>query len=146
MSTSWRHNGHNFAPEYQVSGWPFVKTVTGVDGNAQKIEFPYVTRWFAVSIHAAVHRAVRIGFTENGVDNTSGDREYFLIETSEKDGGGGGANHSFKSNVFEIKCKEVWFRTDSGDATTVSIIAGYTNVPAAGFPILSSSNGFDGVG
>lgn len=146
MSTSWRPNGYNFAPEYQVSGWPFVKTVSGVDTTAQKIEFPRVTRWFSISIHSTAHRAVRVGFTENGVNDTAGDGHYFLIETDEKDGGGGGANHSFKSSTFEIKCKELWFRTDSGDSTTVSVIAGYTGVLTGSFPVITGSNGFEGVG
>lgn len=143
MSTNWPKPSLGHTPEYQSSGWPFVKTVTGVDTTAQRIQFPHVTRWFAVSIHAAAHRAVRIGFSENGVnDNPTADGCYFLIETDSKDT----SEHSVKSIRFELKCKELWFRTDSGDATTVSIIAGYTGIQTGSFPTLTGSAGWEGVG
>ena len=133
---------HGYVPEYQASGWPFVKTVAGVDTSPQRVQFPYVTRWFAVSVHASAHRAVRIGFSENGVDDTAGDKHYFLLETDSKDTG----EHSVKSIRFEMKCKELWFRTDTGDSTTVSIIAGYTGIQTGSFPTLTGSEGWIGVG
>ena len=143
MSLNWPQSNYGFAPEYQSSGWPFVKTVTAVDTTAQRIQFPFVTRWFAVSVHAAAHRTVRIGFTENGVDdNPSGDGHYFLIETDSKDT----SEHSVKSIRFELKCKELWFRTDTGNNTTVSIIAGYTGIQTGSFPTLTGSAGWQGVG
>ena len=142
MSTSWRPNGHNFAPEYQVSGWPFVKTINGLDTTPVKIEFPYVTRWIAFSVHASAHRTVRMGFTENGVNDVTGDGCYFLLETDNKEIG----EHSVKSQVFDLKCKEMWFRTDSGNNTTVSVIAGYTGILTGSFPVITGSNGFEGVG
>ena len=140
MSLDWPKPHLGFVPEYQASGWPFVKTITGLDTTPVKIEFPYVTRWSAFSVHAAAHRTVRMGFTENGVNNVTGDGCYFILETDTKDTG----EHSVKSQVFELKCKELWFRTDSGNNTTVSVLAGYTNIQ--NFPVLTGSAGYDGVG
>ena len=143
MSVKW--NGvpqphHGFVPEYQVSGWPFVKTITGLSTGLVRIAFPYVTRWIAFSVHAGAHRTVRMGFTENGVNDPTGDGCYFILETDNKEVG----EHSVKSQVFDLKCKELWFRTDSGNNTTVSVIAGYTNVQ--NFPVLTGSDGYEGVG
>ena len=131
---------YGFVPEYQVSGWPFVKTINALDTTPVKIEFPFVTRWIAFSVHAAAHRTVRMGFTENGVDDVTGDGCYFILETDNKEIG----EHSVKSQVFELKCKELWFRTDTGNNTTVSVIAAYTNIQS--FPVLTGSAGYVGVG
>ena len=142
MSLNWPKPHHGFVPEYQASGWPFVKTITGLDTTPVKIEFPYVVRWFAFSVHATAHRTVRLGFTENGVNNVTGDGCYFLLETDAKDT----SEHSVKSLRFEMKCEELWFRTDSGNNTTVSVIAGYTGIQTGSFPTLTGSAGWQGVG
>ena len=140
MSSNFSGPHYGFAPEYQVSAWPFVKTITGLSTTPVRITFPFVTRWIAFSVHATAHRTVRMGFTENGVNNVTGDRCYFLLETDSKETN----EHSVKSGVFELKCKELWFRTDTGNNTTVSVLAGYTNIK--NFPVLSGSNGYVGVG
>ena len=142
MSLNWPQSNYGFAPEYQVSGWPFVKTVTGLTTTPVKIEFPFVVRWFAFSVHASAHRTVRLGFTENGVDDVEGDGCYFILETDNKEIG----EHSVKALRFEMKCKELWFRTDTGNNTTVSVIAGYTGIPTGSFPILTGSSGWVGIG
>jgi len=134
--------GVGWVPEYQVSGWPFVKTITGLTTGSVKIEFPNVIRWFAFSVHASSHRTVRVGFTENGVNDVTGDDCYFLLETDNKETG----EHSVKSLRFEMKCKELWFRTDTGNDTTVSVIAGYTGIQTGSFPTLTGSAGWIGVG
>jgi len=142
MSLNWPNSNYGFVPEYQASGWPFVKTITGLTTTPVKIEFPYVVRWFAFSVHASAHRTVRLGFTANGVDNVTGDGCYFLLETDNKEIG----EHSVKSLRFEMKCKELWFRTDTGNDTTVSVIAGYTAIQTGSFPTLTGSAGWIGVG
>jgi len=142
MSLKWPRPHHGFTPEYQASGWPFVKTINGLTTTPVKIEFPFVIRWFACSVHASAHREVRLGFTENGVNDVTGDGYYFLLETDAKDT----SEHSVKSIRFEMKCKELWFRTDTGNNTTVSVIAGYTAIETDLFPTLTGSAGWAGVG
>jgi len=142
MSLNWPNSNYGFVPEYQASGWPFVKTITGLTTGSVKIEFPNVIRWFAFSVHASSHRTVRVGFTENGVNDVTGDGCYFLLETDNKETG----EHSVKSLRFEMKCKELWFRTDTGNDTTVSVIAGYTGIQTGSFPTLTGSAGWIGVG
>ena len=142
MSLNWPKPHHGFTPEYQASGWPFVKTISCLTTTPVKIEFPYVIRWFAFSVHATAHRTVRVGFTQNGVNDVTGEGCYFLLETDNKETG----EHSVKSLRFEMKCKELWFRTDTGNDTVVSVIAGYTGIPTDSFPILTGSAGWIGVG
>lgn len=139
---NWPKTNHGYVPEYQVSGWPFVKTINGLSTTPVQIEFPFVVRWFAFSVHATAHRTVRMGFTENGVNNATGDGCYFLLETDNKETN----EHSVKSGVFELKCKDLWFRTDSGNNTTISVIAGYTGIQTGSFPTLTGSAGWPGVG
>ncbi len=115
---------------------------TGLTTTPVKISFPYVIRWFAFSVHATAPTTVRVGFPEHGVDNVTGDGCYFLLETDAKDTN----EHSVKSLRFEMKCKELWFRTDSGNNTVVSVIAGYTGIAVDSFPILTGSAGWIGVG
>ena len=140
MSNSWEmKQGPGFAPAYQVSGTPFVKTISGVGTSPIRVEFPYVSRWVIISIHNSTHVAARIGFSENGV-NSNPDANYYLLETEEKDGG----EHSVRTSRLELRCKEIFIRTDSGSGVTISIIAGLTGIES--FPVLTGSNGFKGIG
>ena len=126
---------HNHAAEYQCSGIPFVTSsiANGVDTTPHKISFPYVTRWIQVfNTDASGAQDLRLGFTENGV-NANPLREYLLIP--------GGAS----TPRLEIKCSEVFVRSDSG-AAGYSIIAGLTNVTKSQFFTLTGSNGVGGVG
>ena len=133
MSINWPKAHWGATSEYQSSGWPFV--VTGsVDGTPTQVEFPFVTRWIQVK-NDDNSKDLRFGFSEHGVANSN---SYRLS---------GGTNAKAFTPVLELKCASIWLRAD--DPTKIvpySLIAGLTNVPAGTFPILSSSNGYEGIG
>jgi len=112
MAVSWKMDvGINHAPAYQVSGRPFAKG--GINAStATKVSFPYVTRWIYIVNNEA--SAVRVGFSETGVDRT----DYFTV--SQKDN-----NKSDYSQRLELKVGEIWL---SGSAN-VDVVAGLTTIP-----------------
>jgi hypothetical protein len=136
MSGNWGPPAHNFVPEYQQSGIPFVTSSASneVTDSPVKITFPYVTRWIDVYNTDGVGAdTLRFGFTENGV-NAVETANYLVLS--------GGQSTS----RLELKCKEVWFRRHGSSNTSFSLIAGLTNVPSPSFPVLSGSIGVAGVG
>ena len=79
--------------------------------------------------------SARVGFTANGVEgNPVSNSNYFVIPAGTS------------SARLEIKCDQIWLAGD-GAASTVSLVAGYTNIPKTEFVgILSGSKGFSGIG
>lgn len=123
--------GH--AAEYQVSGWPFV--VSGsTTSTPSVVKFGHVTQWVQIQ-NTDNSKSIRFGFTENGVN----DSNFYLLQ--------GGANAKAISPVMNIKCTEIWFRSDKvGELSSYSLVAGLTNVKDGDFPVLTGSSGFSGVG
>lgn len=135
MSLNWPKVHHNHATEYQVSGWPYVTSSNAneVGATAIKISFPFVTQWVQVFNTDATDQ-LRVGFTQNGV-NQVGDRNYLILSGNQSTG------------RLELKCAELWFRQHGASASSFSLVAGLTNVSTAdGFPDVTGSNGFVGVG
>lgn len=141
---------HNFVPEYQQSGIPFVKTVALPDmdnaGSAVvKIEFDSVTRWLMFHMDGHADKLpVRIYFSEESANNFSSSNNnefdeasgpFFEIHTGEM------------TPRLELKCKAVWLAVtgNNNDPINVSVIAGLTNINALDFPDQTSDNGFTGV-
>ena len=125
---------HGSTSEFQVSGFPFVtgSTATEVGTSAAiTVKFPYVTQFVQVTNIGGNN--LLVGFTENGVKGTV-TANRFLVG---KDAG------DQVSPVLPIKCKELYF-LGSGGTTGFTVVAGLTNVLE--FPIVSGSNGFEGVG
>ena len=131
MSLNWPNPHHGFVPEYQVSSWPYVTSSQIVTANSiKKIEFPGVTRWIVIH-NLDNSKSLRVGFTRNCF--LASNSNYFSIE-----------NHEMTPRL-EVKCKEI-FITSPDSATPFSIIAGYTNINTGSFPILTGSNGWQGIG
>ena len=125
---------HGSTSEFQVSGFPFVTGSTATEvgtSNAVHIKFPYVTQFVQVTNIGGNN--LLVGFTENGVKSTV-TANHFLVG---KDAG------DQVSPVLPIKCRELFF-LGSGGTTGFTVVAGLTNVIE--FPIISGSNGFEGVG
>ncbi len=143
MSSSWNmKQGPNFAPAYQVSGTPFVLTASNVAhtaGNVTKITFPHVTRWVTITATDGATGALRIGFSENGV-NSNPKANYYLLQLADV----GGSKFSATTGRLELRCKELYIRADGAAIDNVSVIAGLTGIES--FPVLTGSNGFKGVG
>jgi len=131
----WVSSNHNNADEYVGSSLPFCTgSVALADGVATGVYFPYITRWIQVFNNHASNSA-RVGFTANGVEgNPVSNSNYFVIPAGTS------------SARLEIKCDQIWLAGD-GAASTVSLVAGYTNIPKTEFVgILSGSKGFSGIG
>ena len=136
MSSAWGPPAHNFVPEYQQSGIPYVTSsaTNEVSDSAVRISFPFVTRWVQVfNTDSAGAHTLRVGFTQNGV-NAVETANYLILS--------GGQS----TERMELKCKEMWFRRHGSTNTSFSVIAGITNVPANTFPVLTGSGGVSGVG
>ena len=134
MSIHYAKPHHGSASEFQVHGFPFVTSSTTSEvgtSNAISVKFPYVTQFIQVTNIGG--NALLVGFTENGVKSAV-TANNFLIG---KDAG------DQVSPVIPVKCKEIFF-LGSGGTTGFSLIAGLTNVTE--FPVMSGSNGFEGVG
>ena len=133
----WKMNaGINHAPAYQVSGRPFASGSINAT-NATKVEFPYVTRWIYIINYGA--ERVRVGFSENGVNDVpAGNGYYFDVGKQSGNNLGDGT-----SQRLELKVSELWL---SG-SPEVHIVAGLTSIlPAAtsmgdGLPNWSGSAG-----
>lgn len=110
--------GLNHAPEYMVSGLPFV-TASALTVSASKIELPYVSS--ELSFHAT-GGAIRFGFTENGVNGSN----YFLV---------GPGEGLFR---FDIRCKTIYVRGDAG-AATMTMAAALTQIDRDRYPLLTGS-------
>ena len=136
MSLNWPKPNHNYVPEYQVSGWPFVTSSTSNEVNSTpvNIRFPYVTSWVQVfNTDVTSGDTLRVGFTQNGVAGVAG-ANYLILS-----GGQSTAR-------LDLKSMNLWFLKHGANPTSFSIVAGLTNIDGANFPIISGSNGFGGVG
>ena len=127
----WVSSNHNHADEYMGSSLPFAYHYETVGATVQQLNFPYVTRHITIINNGS--NAVRVGFTENGV-NSNPNPNFIVVK--------GGTS----SPRLEIKCQKIFLVRDDGNAEDVSVLAGYTNIPKNRFLNLTGSEGFEGVG
>ncbi len=118
----WPRPNHNFVPEYQMSGIPYAETRAIADEGKYNFTFDQVTRWVVISST----QTVKIGFNNDGDIHTV---YYFEMPAG-------------ISQRFELKCKSILIQNDSGNAATVSVLAGLTNIVANTFPDQTNNNGF----
>ena len=134
MSIQYPRPHHGSASEYQVHGFPYV-TGSGTAEVGQStplaVRFPYVTQFIQVTNIG--DNDLLIGFSENGVKATESPHRILLPNDV-------GSN---VGPVIPVKCKEVFF-LGSGGTTGFTIVAGLTNVTE--FPLMTGSNGFEGIG
>jgi len=119
--------------EYQASGVPFVSSSHILtDTSVAQFSFPFVARH--VTVFNSGSAAVRVGFTDNGV-NGNPDANYFLLIGNSQ------------SSRLELKCASLFVRKDEGTvANVVSVVAGITNIGKNEFFTMSGSAGVVGVG
>ena len=112
------HNPWNIAPginnvgSFQVSGRPWAYTAA-ISNSPSMIPFPEVTRWVTVK-NTDSSIGMLIGFSQAGLGGT----QHFALEA--------GASISM-----EVKISQLWVVAASG-TPTISIVAGLTNINAAG--------------
>ena len=169
MATNHPKSGPSYVPAYQVSGIPFVTSsvaseVPGPDSNSLSepvsVKFPYVTKF--ITIRNTGVNELRVGFSADGMisvgerrANVNEDKpagttsNFFLIPT-----GSGNQGHP-SIQTFDVRCKEIFFLsnatkasdpTTAGNSTSFSLLAGLTTIESSQFPVLTGSNGFEGVG
>ncbi len=118
-----------FVPSYQLSGKPFVTTVTGsVTAGGTEVGFPSITRWVQVTNLGSTGQDVRIGFSANGVDGTEND--YFYQLEPAVDGTG-------TSGRLELRCKSLFIKSIAG-TPIITVIAGLTDIPDMRSPLTGS--------
>ena len=129
---------HNYVPEYQISGIPYVTSSQAAELTsataAIEVSFPYVTRWIIVQNQSTTAGdAIKFGFTKNG---TEGDvtTNYFVLHGNQT------------SERLEVRCAKLYLAKHAGNNNAFSVIAGLTNAHSDKFPLLSGSNSYDGVG
>ena len=141
MATNHPKAGPNSVPAYQLSGVPYVTSSAASEAPATntaylipvKHEFPYVTRFFQVECTNASH-GLRVGFSLSGSMGTN----YFTVAADSK------------SDIYELRTKDLFFTSDTTTASSFRIIAGLTTISRNEFPILTGSvngtAGFEGIG
>ena len=100
--------------EYQVSPWPFCKTVTGTGS----VNFKSVTRWIIITADSA---NVKVSFAEPGTP--SDPDTYFTVPANTM------------SQRLEVKCTKIWV------SATCTVLAGVTSVDTSQFPDISERVG-----
>ena len=120
---------HGNVAEYQTSGIPFVMQVALTGGQKKKVEFPFVTQWIMIQTNQA---DVYVAFSADGQQGsgvTNGANNFFTVQTLTNESPG-------SMPLLRLKCKEIFLKDPAG-GSTVTIIAGLTNVPSADFPDIS---------
>jgi hypothetical protein len=119
------------AASYQVSGIPWVSSSLAVPASGSttlEISFPQVTKSIIVKNVSTGSVQMRVGFSENGVKNSS---NFFLLSAGE-------------SFAADLKVTKVYLMSNNGTALTASVIAGLTNIPAT--ELVNNWSGSLGVG
>jgi len=119
------------AASYQVSGIPWVSSSLAVPASGSttlEISFPQVTKSIIVKNVSTGSVQMRVGFSENGVKNSS---NFFLLSAGE-------------SFAADLKVTKVYLMSNNGTALSASVIAGLTNIPAT--ELVNNWSGSLGVG
>lgn len=119
------------AASYQVSGIPWVSSSLAVPASGSttlEIGFPQVTKSIIVKNVSTGSVQMRVGFSDNGVKNSS---NFFLLSAGE-------------SFAADLKVTKVYLMSNNGTALTASVIAGLTNIPAT--ELVNNWSGSLGVG
>lgn len=119
------------AASYQVSGIPWVSSSLAVPASGStvlEISFPQVSKSIIVKNVSTGSVQMRVGFSENGVKNSS---NFFILSGGE-------------SFAADLKVTKVYLMSNNGTALTASVIAGLTNIPAT--ELVNNWSGSVGVG
>lgn len=131
--------GPNSVPAYQLSGVPYVtgSVVAGENLSAvqKQFDFPYVTRFITlVNYNSTDTENLHVAFSAEGLSGTpaTGQKNFFVVKSN-------------SDITLDVRCKTVFIST-TDDTVKWSLCAGLTPIPADSFPVLTGSNGFQGVG
>lgn len=110
MSQNVVRPGFNSAPEYMVSGIPYVLSGSA-NATPQGINFDFVSRAITVSNNSPAGTFLLVGFTLNGVNGTN----CFPL-----DGG--------KSARFEIRVRDIYFKSAQATTASFGMLAELTSI------------------
>ena len=112
-------------PEYQVSGWPFCKTILSADSSdINEVSFEGVTRWVCIT---AQTQDVKVAFAD---PTTDGWVSYFIVPSGTT------------SPRIEVKCTKIWVAANIPSSTTeITVMAGVTSIGTSQFPDISGRTG-----
>lgn len=116
---------------YQASGIPWASSSLIAPANTDaplEVSFPQVTKNIIVKNVSSPSVNLRVGFSVNGVVNSS---NYFILSGGE----------SFAS---DLRVTKLFLLSNNGTPVTASIVAGLTNISAADLP--NNWSGSAGVG
>lgn len=122
--------GEGYVPAYQLSATPFVTSSNINLGEVQQFNFDYVTRFFVIKNNSDNDTQLAVSFTENGLEPVNSN--FFTINGGE-------------SFAADIRCDRI-FLSGSVLSCSFTLIAGLTQIHKSEFLVLTSSNGFVGVG
>lgn len=174
MAFNHQKAGVNHVPSYQMSGIPFVTSsaqneVEGPHSNGKtvpiEVKFPFVTKFITVRNTGTAELGV--GFSADGVvepgarlasldsdKSLDAGRNYFMIPSGSSHASFGGKDLASTIQTFEVRCTSIFFIANVAEdndpaangTTSFSLLAGLTTIPASNFPVLTGSNGFQGIG
>jgi len=122
------HEG--YSPAYTISATPFVTSSVVSLGQVVQISFPYVTKFVSIK-NGTASSNLAISFTENGF--LPAQSNYFTLSGSETYTG-------------ELRLDRIFLSGAVGSTVGFTVLAGLTGIPKSQFLVVTSSNGFAGVG
>ena len=136
--------GPGFVPAYQISPDPFFRMIHLQNGEVRKLSFPSVTRYIEITNHTT-GSVVRIGITENGVA-LPGSTSYYDLSGSMAYGAENGPAVPQKFGPFELRTTVLFFSASVSANIDLGVFAGLTTIPASSWPLITGSDGWQGVG
>lgn len=122
-------SGPNAVAEYQVSSVPYLSSSTIPASTVVGFFLPFVTRTVQVRNLGGAGE-LRVGVSYSGTLA----KNYFSVPVS-------------SSQDLDMRTTTLFLYNSAGAGTlSYSLNAGLTTIPVKNFPMLTASNGFDGVG
>jgi hypothetical protein len=123
-------SGLQSAGSYQISGIPWTtSSVAPATGSGPaSFEFPYVSRFIVIKNTNSTAGTLRVGFSDNGIQNTS---NYFTLAKGESFAG-------------EIRVIDLYVMSDDGSTVDFSLVAGLTGIDREQLP--NNWSGSAGIG
>ena len=137
MSFKWVPNGHGHAPAYQVSGLPFINignapALSTNPADTLEVGLDYVSKDITITNTGPTYN-LRVAFTARG-PISGGPKNYLVVTPGQ-------------TVSYNFRCTSIFLMSgNASNQTTFRIIAGLTSIPDSNFPILTGSNGIEGVG
>jgi hypothetical protein len=110
--------------EFQTSPLPWAITGSTSNTTVVNYQFPCLTKSITFKNHDN-SKAIRIGFTENGVNGVGGNY-YFVV-----DGG--------DLVTLDVRVKDLFVRADTSNTISYSVYAGLTTIHSSQMPTISGS-------